>query len=299
MKALTKIWRRIIFLLRRDRFDRELSEEMRLHVEMTIEENLSKGLSHEDARYNAIRRFGNAARIQEKSREIWLIRTLDVFCQDIRYALRNTLKNRSISALIIITLALGIGANTAIFSAAEAVFFHSLPYRDAGRFVYLSGSFPNNTLGGDNFSYADFNEWQTHSQSFDGMAAYQDWVSMTLTGRDEPLRLTTNLITAYYLELLGGSTMLGRVFTPDEIRVPSDQQVVIISHDAWQNTFSGDPAIVGKQIHINEAPFTVIGVMRPDFRDIIEPDRPDIDAWIPLGVAPQLLGYHFEDRASR
>src|SRR5882724_1667229 len=131
------------------------------------------------------------------------------------------------------------------------------------------------------------------------MAAYQDWVSMTLTGRDEPLRLTTNLITAYYLELLGGSTMLGRVFTPDEIRVPSDQQVVIISHDAWQNTFSGDPAIVGKQIHINEAPFTVIGVMRPDFRDIIEPDRPDIDAWIPLGVAPQLLGYHFEDRASR
>jgi putative ABC transport system permease protein len=219
--------------------------------------------------------------------------------QDLRYAARLLVKKPGFTALIVLTLGIGIGANTTIFSAAQAIFLRSLPYGEAERLLYLSSSFPGNTRGGDNFSYADFADLAQRNRLLEKVAAYQDWVAVALTGIDEPVRLTANFVTGSYFEMLGASAALGRTFTVEEQRVPATESVVILSHSCWQRQFGGDPNIVGRRIALNQTPATVIGVMREGFRDFEETWRPEVDAWLPMGMSQGLLGNQLAQRSFR
>ena len=224
---------------------------------------------------------------------------MNTFWLDLRFGARLLLKQPGFTLLAVLTLALGSGASTALFSAAEAVYWRALPYQDAERLVYLSASFPNTTRGNDNFSWPAFSDWQAQSQSFERLAAYQDWLAVTLTGRAEPVRLTANFVSADYLGLLGAAPLLGRTFTPEEARVPASAAVAVISHACWQNVFSGDAAVIGKQIEVEQTPQTIIGVLRPEFRDLEGQERGDIDIWLPLGQSQQLAGNRFDQRGAR
>lgn len=242
--------------------------------------------------------FSTNSGLDAKDKELRTVK-MNTFLQDCGYAVRLILKKPAFTAIILLTLAVGIGANTAIFSAAEAISFRSLPYARADRLVFLSSSFPNNTQGNDQFSYAAFTDWQAQSQSFESMAAYQDFVAVTLTGRDEPVRLTTNFITADYFSLFDANATIGRTFTPEEMRIPASSQVAVISYDCWQNIFGSNADILGRQIELNQTPFTIIGVMQKEFRDLTDLRRPAIDIWIPLGLTPGLTGNQLESRAAR
>jgi putative ABC transport system permease protein len=209
--------------------------------------------------------------------------------QDLRYGARVLMKRPGFTLIAVITLSLGIGANTAIFSVVEAIFLRPVPFRDAERLVYLTSSFPGNTHGGDNFSYPDFQDLQSQQASFEAVAAYQDWIAVAMTGGQEPVRVIANFTSESYFELLGARAQLGRLFTPEENRVPGGEQVVVLSHAFWRRQFGAAVDIVGRQVRLNDMQFTVTGVMSEDFRDFEETWRPTVDVWAPIAISDRLL----------
>lgn len=219
--------------------------------------------------------------------------------QDLRYAARMFVKNPSFSLVAILTLAVGIGATTALFSAADAVFFRALPYVDAERLMFLSSSFPGTNSGNDNMSYAAFADWQAQSQSFERMALYHNFSPVNLTGRDDAVRLNSNFVTAEFFAVFGVKAVRGRLFAPEEMHVPGNAPVAVISHACWQSVFGGDEAIVGKNVQINQAPFTIIGVMQPEFTDLEDAEHPGADIWLPMNMTASLLNFRLDQRTGR
>jgi hypothetical protein len=166
LDKLSQLWRMLLFYLRRDQFDRELEEEMRFHLEMKAEENLSAGISPEEARYAAQRQFGNQTLLSEMSRDMWSFRILGTIARDFRYALRMTGKNPGFTAMTVFTLMLGIGACTAVFSVVYAVMLRPLPYSSPDRLCVLWKSVPKKGLERDWTSYPAFKDWKDHNHVF-------------------------------------------------------------------------------------------------------------------------------------
>src|SRR5882724_8165926 len=244
---------------------------MRLHLEMKTDDNVSNGMTPKEARYNAMRRFGNTTLIQERSREIWLLRNLEIFGQDLRNAARTLLKYKAFSAVVIITLALGIGANTAIFTAVNAALVRSMPYPQSSRLVHLWEVRELKGTNGESVnkmeaSYPDFLDYQNQSKSFERLAGFANWgASYTLTGRGEPERIEGSRVTSEFFSVLGVSPALGRDFLSGEDK-PNAPTVVILSYGLWQRKFGGDPAIVGQTLILDGSAGTVIGVMPKTFQ---------------------------------
>src|SRR5262245_38679224 len=189
---------------------------------------------------------------------------LNTVLQDVRYGVRMLLKQPGFTMLAVITLALGIGANTAIFSVVNAVLIRDLPFPQSDRIVTL---WENNTVDGierDDVSPANFLDWRERQKSFEQLAAANPF-SFDYLGDGEPVTLRSALVSKGFFEVLGARTLHGRVFTPDEYEQGKDR-VVILSYPLWQQRFGGDTRIIGSKLTLDDEPMTVVGVMRPDFR---------------------------------
>lgn len=216
-----------------------------------------------------------------------------ILWSDFRYAFRTLRKSPGFVLVVVMTLTLGIGANTTIFSVAQAVFFRSMNYPDGKRLVFVSRGYPGFPQGGGNFTYPAYRDMIAQNTSFDALAAYQSFGALALTDGVEPVRINVNYVTPSYLQLLGAQTSAGRTFRREEDRWGDADPIIVLSYGFWQRQYGGDGNIVGRTIHLNGQALTVIGVSAESFRDA--PGEIDgggvVDAWIPLGLSYKLTGY--------
>jgi putative ABC transport system permease protein len=255
-------------MLRRERLDQDLDEEMRSHLEMRAADNRAAGMSPEEARREAQKRFGNTTLLKEDARNADIVGWLDAAARDFRYALRMLRRSPGFTAVAVLTLALGIGANTAIFSVVNSVLIRPLPYHDPAGLVMVweNDSLhpnPHNTVSPPNFL-----DWQSRNTVFSGMAYIFDERD-SLTGNGEPEEIVVQDVSANFFSVLGVNPILGPGFTPENGQAGHDN-VVILSYGLWKERFGGDPAIVGKSIALNGHAQTVVGVAPQNFQWFIK-----------------------------
>jgi putative ABC transport system permease protein len=263
MNLLSQLWRRLLSLLRRGRYEREMEEEMRFHLEMQVEQNLTSGMAPEEAQYAARRQFGNQTWLKEVSREMWSLNSIETLIQDLRYGARMLLKNPGFTLIAVLTLALGIGANTAIFSVINAILLKPLRYPQSDLLVQIWQTNPRANRWGEWISYPAFVDYRMRNRVFEDTATYRPWL-WNMTGGDRPEALLGARVTSNLFSVLGVQPMLGRSFLPEEDQ-PGRSQVVILSHGLWLRRFGSDPGVVGKVIVMDGQNYTVVGVMPPGF----------------------------------
>ncbi|HKQ93605.1 MAG TPA: ABC transporter permease, partial [Blastocatellia bacterium] len=262
-------------LLRKARTEQGLTEEIDAYLEMLIEQKINAGLNPEEARRAALIELGGKEQIKEQVREARVGHQLETLWQDLRYGMRMLGRNPGFAAVAAITLALGIGANTAIFSIVNAVLLRPLPYAEPERLVTLAY---NHAMSGFQGAHeVDFLEWREQGKAFEKVAAYTHR-TVDLSGSGEPERLNTALVSADLFSTLGVSPALGRVFTPDEDRA-GGAPVVILSHALWRRRFGGDPQVISRPITLDGKSHTVIAIMPPGFQ--FPGER---DLWTPLAL---------------
>jgi predicted permease len=279
MNALRAWFVRLGGLLGREQRDRELSAELESHLQIHIEENLRAGMTPEEARRQALIKLGGVEQTKENYRDRRGLPWLETLLQDIRFGLRMLRKNPGFTAVAVLTLALGIGANTAIFSVVDAVLLNPVPFPQPDRLVNFYESTrlaPKSVI-----SYPNFLDWEREAHNFSGMAA---WVGdeFTLTGTSEPERLLGERVSANFFSVLGVRPILGRTFRSEEDQL-GGPPVVLIGEGLWKRRFGSDPGIIGKSIVLNDKADTVIGVIPADFRFVRFRDGSSSDVFTPLG----------------
>jgi putative ABC transport system permease protein len=260
------------FFLRRY-WDQERARELEAYLEAETDENTARGMSPEEARYSARRKLGNTTQIREEIYGMNSLGWLETLWQDLRYALRQLRRSPGFVAVAVATLALGIGATTAIFSIVDAVLLHGSPYRNLSQLVSIVAKGPPD--GGNSVSPGDFNDWQAQNQAFADLAAYKFWEFHVLTGYGEPDEVWTFPVSTNTFHLLGVNTLLGRSFAKDET------QVAVSSYEYWRGHFAADPKIIGKSLALDGKPYTLIGVAPPG----LEFPDPNVQMWIPLTLS--------------
>jgi putative ABC transport system permease protein len=275
---------RLIALFRKERLEQELDDELCSHLEMQVEENVRKGMSPQDARYAALRSFGGVEQVKEIYREQMGLPMIETLVRDVRYGLRMLAKNLGFTSVAVVTLALGIGANTAVFSIVNAVMLRPLPFPAADRLVRVLSTDESYTNSDDNASYPDVVDWRARNRVFERMAVFHT-SKFTLTGAGEPLQLRGSIVSAELFMLLGVTPNLGRSFFPEEDKpgVVNGGNAVILSHGLWQRHFGSDRSVVGRTV--NGGSFTVIGVMPAGFQFPIQAEP--VDLWTTIAVYAQ------------
>ena len=292
-------------LLTREQFDREMDEEMRLHIELREKELREKelranglhetehaenGLSAEEASMTARKNFGNTLALREASHDSWGWAWLEHLAQDLRFAFRMLAKNPGFTAVAVLTLALGIGANTAIFSVVYGALLQPLPYQDASRLGVLNETTPK--VGTVSVSYPNFRDWRAQSHDFSQMAAVQD-VGFNLAGVTQPENIRGEAVSPNFLSMMGVRPFLGRDFEASEEK-PGTPPVVLLSYALWQSHMGGNRNAIGRTITLDGRSFTIIGVLPPNFRSL---DR--TDAMLPIGVWATNHSGEANDRGDR
>jgi putative ABC transport system permease protein len=289
MELFNILMARLRALFRRESVLRDIEEELRVHVEMETETNIKRGMAPDEARAAALKSFGALGRNTERGYDIRGGGWLETLWQDIRFGLRMMLKNPGFTMIAILTLALGIGANTAIFSVVSAVLLREMPYQNPDQLVQLwEHKRGSNTL---NVSYPNFADWRDESKLFEEMAAYR-YTGIALTTGEYPEPVMGVLASGSLFSLLGVKPMLGRAFTQEDDTPDFGNPIVVLSHDLWQRRFGSDANIVGKTIIMYSHTHTVIGVMPPGFEFPQQYQRggtllPKVDAWMPLRIDPK------------
>lgn len=261
-----RAWLRLQTLFSRRRVAEQLDDELQFHLEQQIAENVAAGMSGEEARYAAIRSFGNTTTLKEETRDTWGWITLEQIAQDLRYGLRSLRKSPLFTVVAVLTLAFGIGANTAIFSLTDQVLLQLLPVKHPEQLVLVAerGIRFGDSWGDNDISYPMYRDFRDGNQVFSGMfCRYPTSVSLGYGDRTE--QVAAELVSGSYFPVLGVTAVAGRTLTPDDDRVPSGHPVAMLSHSFWQSRFSSDPSIVGKQIAVNGYAFSVIGVAQAGF----------------------------------
>jgi putative ABC transport system permease protein len=257
-----RLWLRLQSLFRGGRAAQQLHDEVRFHLDQQIAENISAGMSPEKARHAAMRTFGNVMLVQEDARRTWGWMWLEQFAQDLRFGARSLRKSPGFATVAILTLALGIGANTAIFSVVNAVLLRSLPYPDADRLAIIWSG-----LGSVNRAVAstyELFEIRQRSKEFDQIGGI--WVTNgTLPGEGDAEQVKVGVVTSNFLSILCPRPAIGRFFQAQD-EAPNAPWAVVLSHGAWARRFGSDPSIVGKSVRYGDASAVVIGVLPEDFR---------------------------------
>jgi predicted permease len=261
MTRLREFASRIRGLLGKSRLDQSLDEELRAHFEMLVDENVRRGMSVKEARLAARRDFGGIEQTKAAYRDQRGLPIVETFIQDIRYGCRMLRKNPAFTAGAVLTLALGIGANTAMFSVINAVLLRPLPYSEPERLVLMTES--GDEVANRWLSFPNFVDWRERNNVFESMSTIRGW-SLTMTGGDQPLNLNARMIAADYFMVMGVAPIMGRCFTAGDDQTGANP-VTILSYGFWQNQFAGDPNIVGKSITLDDRAYTVIGVMPQSF----------------------------------
>ena len=270
-------------LFSRRQIERDLSEEIRAHLEEKVEELVEGGMPREEAVFAARREFGNVELIEQRGRETWAWPTLESIIADTRYGLRMLLKHKGFALVAVLTLALGIGANTAIFSVVNTVLLRPLPYPHADRMVYLSEW--SQDVPDLSIALANFYDWQRMNTVFDSMVAYR-MENMNLVGSGPPQRLAVRQVTAGLFPTLGVEPILGRELTAEDDK-PGAEPVVLLSDSMWARNFGRDPSVLGRRLSLDGESYTVIGVLPSSH---FHPSWRRYDAFTSLGRLEDELG---------
>ena len=268
---------RIRHLLRRNVAKEELEQELRFHREHQLEKYMQSGLKEAEALRRLRMSFGGLDQVKEGCQDAWGTRLLETLFQDFRYGFRVLRKSPGFTAIALLTLALGIGANTAIFSVLYGILLRPLPYKDASRLIVLHETTPK--VGTVSVSYPDFLDWRAQNTAFSQMAAVNS-IGFNLSGINQPENVTGQAVSANFLSMFGMHPLLGRDFDASEEKAGT-AAVVLLSYSLWQSHFGGDRNIMGRTIALDGRAFSIVGVLPADFRwtektDLLEP----IGVWV-------------------
>ncbi len=272
----TREWvNRLRSFFRKDPLDRELNEELASHMQLAVDENVARGMDAEEARRQALIRFGGVQQAREQQREARGLPWLDVLMQDLRYTLRMLKRDKGFAVVAILILALGIGANVAVFSVVNTILLRPLPFHNPQRLVRLVDLTGKSGESSMTYSADAFDVLRAQNHSYEDVAGYFAFSTadnMNLTGQGVPRPITGIMVTGNFFKVLGVQPTLGRLFTPDEL-VLNARPVALLEYSFWKRQYGGDPNIVGKAIEIDKQPVTVIGVLPEsfDFGAVFEP----------------------------
>ena len=292
-----KIYRRLRAVFRKEELNQQLSDELAFHLAKQIDQNIAAGMSPDEARYAALRKFGGVEQVKEECRDAWGMRFIDTLLQDIRYGLRMLAKNPGFTAVAVVTLALGIGANTAIFTLINAVLLQSLPLKNPGQLVLFydgaaTGTNTSNGIPNDIYSYPAWEYFRDHDESFEGLCAFRqesDRLTLQMGASSDPQRqeqVRGHLVSGSYFTVLGVQAAAGRLLTAQD-DIPTAPPGAVISYDFWRRRFNLDRSVMGKTVDLNGTVFTIVGVTPREFFGERVGTPPDF--WLPLSWQPQVL----------
>ncbi|MBO0720929.1 MAG: ABC transporter permease, partial [Blastocatellia bacterium] len=274
---------RLRSLFRHKQVEQELDEELRYHLEQQIEEYIAKGMTPEKARYAALRALGGIEQRKEECRDMRRVRVIEDIIQDLRYGLRTLRKSPGFTAVAVLSLALGIGANTALFSVVDPLMIKSLPVKTPEQLVVLNTVDQRGDLR-DRFSYPMFEQLRTRTQVFSGIFAESWFARGVEMSSPEPgsqrEKVKMKLVSGEYFQVLGVSAILGRTLTTADNQTPGAHPVAVLSNSFWKRRFAGDVSVIGKGIELEGQEFAVVGVTAPDFFGDEVGAGPDL--WAPL-----------------
>jgi len=296
---------------RRKKMMDELERDIREHIERETQDNIARGMSPDEARYAALRKFGNVRRVKEETREVWYLRWAAELAQDVRFGVRMLGKSPGMTALVVLILALGIGANTAIFSLVNAVMLETLPVSHPEQLVvpvwsahHSPTSLSTSTFGdcgpmtesaheasSCNFSTPVFDELRARKDMFSDVAAFAGPASVDVSGNGSATLASADLVSGDYFQALGVRPALGRVLAASDDR-PGATPVAVLNYSYWQTAFGGAPGAVGRSIRINGIVVGIVGVADPTFTRLT-PGK-SLDMWVPIAEGP-MLGIHWGD----
>ena len=286
---------------RRGYLESGLDRELRYHIDCRVSDLIQSGLPEPEARRQATLELGNLTHVREEVRDVWLTRWLRDFVYDLRFSARSFLRSPSFTATTVISLALGIGATTAIYSLVDQVMLHALPVRQPERLVLIDwkGDQAANGFGSWNLmSYPICLDLQFQDRFFEGVIC-RAATTVNLSTDGEPKPAAAEIVSGTYFSVLGVSPALGRVLGNDDDRTPDASPIVVLAYDFWKSQLAGAPDVVGRKVLVNQHPMTVIGVAAPEFRGIDVGQVPSL--WIPASMSAQAIpGFHdLLDRRTR
>jgi putative ABC transport system permease protein len=276
-----EFWSRL--LGRRCRRDEDLDDEIESHLQMAARERAEQGESDKQARTSATREFGNVALVKEVTRDMWSLRWLETLLQDLRYGLRQLRRNPGFAAVAVVTLALGIGADTAIFSVVNAVLLRPLPYPQPERIVQVNLAWKGGGLN-DALTVPEFEFYRDHAGAFQAMAGFRGSHEASIRQGSATEWIAPLQMTDGFFRVLGVSPAIGRGILRDETR-PGAAHVAVLSDSLWRKAFRADPKVIGRQLNMDDVLYTIVGVMPPEFRFVEQPS----DVFIPLQLGRSIV----------
>lgn len=300
MSLPAEIKRRLEMLLHRGKFQRDLDEELQLHLDLRVQQQREAGLSAASAHRTARRKFGNPTVLRENSHMAWGWNWLETFLQDVSYGIRSLLRSPALTTVALLSLGLGIGANTAIFSFIDAIMLRSLPIKNPAQLVVLgegdedgmTDRYGSTTL----YSYPFYRQFQQKNDVFSDVATILSFNANphgTIDHRDQMEPMMIDIVSGTFFSTLGVEPAMGRMFTDDDDTTEGDHPVIVISYAWWQRAFAGDPGVLHHTVKLGDTTFNIVGVTPPGFFGIMVGHEPDL--WVPLSmmkaIPPHTSGY--------